>query len=79
MRGLTTHCRRDPKNAKRVGRTVRDLFCTGAQEVGNKVSGVATRWVLPLRAGRLCDLLCSNPAQRPRHKNHTQSGQTVDG
>ena len=35
-RGLTTHCRRDPRNAKRIGRTVRDLVCTGAQGVGKK-------------------------------------------
>ena len=34
------------------------------------MSGVATRWVLSLGAGRLSDLLCSNPAQRPRHKNY---------
>ena len=25
--GLTTHCRRDPRNAERTGRTVRDLSC----------------------------------------------------
>ena len=36
MRGLTTHSRRDPRNAKETGRTVRDLFCTGALEVGTK-------------------------------------------
>ena len=34
MRGLTTHSRRTPRNAKEIGRTVRDHFCTGAQEVG---------------------------------------------
>ena len=35
--GLTTHCRRGPKNAKRIGRIVRDLFCTCAQEVGRSM------------------------------------------
>ena len=34
------------------------------------MAGAAARWLLPLRAGRRCDLLCSNPAQRPSHKNH---------
>ena len=37
MRGLTTHCRLDPRNAERVVRTVRDLSCMGAQEVGKSV------------------------------------------
>ena len=33
-RGLTTYCLSTPRNAKERGRTVRDSFCTGAQEVG---------------------------------------------
>ena len=53
VRGPTTHSRRDPRNAKGVGRIVWDPFCTGAQEVG-KMSGAATCWVSPLRAGRRC-------------------------
>ena len=36
MRGLTTHSRRDRRNARRVGRTVWDLLCTGALEVGEE-------------------------------------------
>ena len=34
MLGLTTQSRRDPRNARRIGRTVRDLFCVGAMEIG---------------------------------------------
>ena len=37
VRGLTHHSRRDPRNAKRIGRTVPDLFCTCAQEVGRSL------------------------------------------
>ena len=52
VRGFTTHSRRDPRNAKGVGRTVWDPFCTGALEVGLKVSGAAARWLLSLGAGK---------------------------
>ena len=69
VRGLTTHCRRDPRNAKRVGQSVQDLFCTGAQEVGKAWLVRRLRKHTPVGGERPSE--CATP-QRPSHKTtHT--------
>ena len=82
MRGLTTHCRRDPRNAKDVGRTVRDSFCTGAQEVGKTCLVRRLRRSTP-HGREALDLLSvgprSAPDTKPRTPGHRKRRLTVAG
>ena len=71
VRGLTRHSRRDPRNAKRIGRTVRDLFCTCAPG-GRQKSGAATAGVHALKAGRLLTFFVIPPAARQTQKRDTR-------
>ena len=77
--GLTNHCLLHSKECER-DRTNSPGLSLRVRPGGRQKSGAATSGVHSLRAGRRCDLLCSNPAQRPRHKNHVTwtRQQTVD-
>ena len=66
--GLTTHCLCTPRNAREIGRIVRDSLCTGAQEVGPS-GRCGDCGDPPLRVGwQQC--FCVDPSQRPSHKTH---------
>ena len=78
VRGLTAHCRRDPRNAKEVGRTVRDLFCTGAQEVGKRCLVRRLRSFHPSGLGGSRPSVCVTPAAL-QTQNHAHSDTRRDG
>ena len=61
------HSRRDPRKESRTNSPGSLLH--GRSGGRQRVSGVATRWVLPLRAGRVLTFHV-RPPQRPSHKNH---------
>ena len=68
MRGLTTHCRRDPQNPK-GDKTNRSgtPFCMGAREVGTEWPVRRLAGCCPLGLGGV-ESLVQQPAQRPGHK-----------
>ena len=73
-RGLTTHRLSTPRNAKEIGRTVRDSFCTGAQEVGLCGWCGACEWSTPWgwEAADLPRVTLAAPQPQNNHKTHEE-------
>ena len=75
-RGLTTHCLSTPRNAKEIGRTVQDSFCTGAQEVCLCGWSGACEWSTPWgwEAADLPRVTLAAPQPQNNHKQDTRRG-----